>query len=81
MLEEDKFFKKGGIFIESETMWIYFIIQDDSLLGRNNCILGELKNTFYFFIYFLACRMTCGVLVPWPEMSLNHRTTREVFAF
>ena len=39
MQEEDKVFEKGGIFIESETMWIYFIIQDDSLLGRNNCIL------------------------------------------
>ena len=51
MQEEDKVFEKGGIFIESETMWIYFIIQDDSLLGRNNCILGELKNTFYFFIF------------------------------
>lgn len=74
MQEEDKIFEKGGIFIESETMWIYFIIQDDSLLGRNNCILGELKNTFYFFIYFLASHMACGVLVPWPEVSLNHWT-------
>ena len=51
MQEEDKVFEKCGIFLESETIWMYFTIQDVSLLGRNNWILGELKNTLCFFIY------------------------------